>query len=436
MLEKILDTIEKYNMIEAGNEAVVALSGGADSVCLLLALNELKSILKIKVSALHVNHCLRGEESDGDERFCIELCKKYNIPIIIGRFDIKSIAKERKMSTELAARDVRYKFFAENSEGKKLATAHNANDNAETVIFNLTRGTGTKGISGIPPVRDNIIRPIIGVTREEIEKYLKEKNQSFVTDSTNLTDEYTRNKIRHNVIPVLLGINNGLFDTILSDSDNFRTDNQYIEEQTQLALEKCYHNKNKLYALSSFHPAIRHRCISYLLSENDIEVSRKKIDDIDNICLNGGKINLSRDIYAVSENNTLSIVKISEKIETLQISEKLKEGKNIFFDKCVYIKYCNINEKTSSIYIDADKICGDAIIRNRRAGDKIKLYGKNFTSSVKTMFNSKFKKSEREKICFICDELGPIFIEKIGIAQRVCTDENTKKIIEIKIDCV
>ena len=214
MLCQILDTAKKYSMTETGDEVIAALSGGADSVCLLLALNELKETLGIKLSAIHVNHCLRGNESDRDEQFCRDLCGRLRIPLICGRFNVKEEAENRKISTELAARDIRYRFFQENSSGKKIATAHTANDNAETVIFNLARGTGTKGIAGIPPVRGNIIRPLINVTRSQIENYLKEKNQEYVTDSTNLTDDYTRNIIRHIVIPVIEQINSSLFRTV------------------------------------------------------------------------------------------------------------------------------------------------------------------------------------------------------------------------------
>ena len=436
MLDHILEIIKKYNMLEAGDEVVTALSGGADSVCLLLALDELKNKLNIKVSALHVNHCLRGSESDRDEEFCRTLCEKRNIPFICGKFNVNEEAKKLKLSTELAAREIRYRFFAEHSKGKKLATAHNANDNAETVIFNLIRGTGTKGISGIPPVRDNIIRPLIGITRLQIEKYLEEKNQNFVTDSTNLTDDYTRNKIRHNVIPVLEEINSSLFSTITSDSDNFRTDNSFIEAECQKVWNSCIKQDSELTGLKNFHPAVRRRCISKLLSENNIEVNSRRINDIDEICIYGGKKNLSGDIYIISDKNRLYLKTISDSdVKPEPVCFILNEGINLFRNKTIEIRYKNISEKTEGTIIDAEKISGTAMIRSRMPGDRIRLNGNNFSSPVKKLFNKKFDVSERDNICIISDDEGPVFIEKTGISERVSVTESTNKIMEIIIHC-
>lgn len=431
MLNSVLDTIQKYKMITSGDEVVVGLSGGADSVSLLLALNDLKEKLGITVSALHVNHCLRGEESDRDEQFCIDLCKKYNISIISRKFDVISRAKADKTSTELAARDIRYEFFKENTKGKKLATAHNANDNAETVIFNMARGTGIKGISGIPPCRENIIRPLIETTREQIEIYLKEKNQSFVTDSTNLTDDYTRNKIRHNVIPVLLSVNSSLFGTISTNSDNFRLDNSFIEEEAEKAWDHVMSDPQTLCGLNSYHKSIRHRCIAHFLSLNHIESNSKRISEIDDICTGGGKINLSGNIYVLSRKNTLTIEKIDP--DHKDICFEMSEGENIFRNKKVFITKKSITDVSEMPSIDPDKIVGTAVIRNRRNGDKIKLYGKSFTSSVKKLLNEKVKVSERDNVLFIADDLGPIYIEGIGTASRTAVTPSSTHILDIEI---
>ncbi len=434
MLDQIMDTMQKYNMLNMGDRVVVALSGGADSVSLLLSLSELSDRLGITVSAIHVNHCLRGDESDSDETFCKELCKKNRITLISKRFDVLDYALKNKMSVEQAARNIRYDFFKENTAGKKLATAHTANDNAETVIFNLTRGTGIKGIAGIPPVRDNIIRPLIETTRQQVEDYLSEKNQNFVTDKTNLSDDYTRNKIRHNVIPVLEMINSSLFRTITADSYNFRLDNSYLEEQSVNAFNACHTDKNTLYGLNNYHKAIRHRCISMLLSANNIDISQKRISDIDIICTNGGKINLHNNVYIVCKMGIISIEDIHPS-EHEDIYTELKTGSNKFMNKEVIIFIRDISEKTSGTIIDADKLSGKVVLRNRRAGDKIQFKGNNFTSSVKKIFNEKFSLQERDQICFIADESGPVFIEKAGISERVKVTHDTKRVMEITIHC-
>lgn len=431
MLKSVLDTIKKYNMISSGDEVVVGLSGGADSVCLLLALNELRSELGITVSALHVNHCLRGEESDRDEQFCKELCQKIGIPIITGRFDVLSRSKADKTSTELAARDVRYKFFKENTLGKKLATAHNANDNAETVIFNLSRGTGIKGISGIPPCRDNIIRPLIETTREQIEEYLREKEQPFVTDSTNLTDDYTRNKIRHSVIPVLLSINSSLFGTVNTNSDNFRLDNSFIEEEADKAWENIKIDSQTLQGLNKYHKSVRHRCIARFLSANHIESDSRRISEIDDICINGGKINLTGNTFILSRKNMLTIENIAP--ERDDICFEMVHGENLFRNRKVIVTKKSISDFSGAPSIDPDKIVGTAVIRNRRSGDKIKLYGKPFTSTVKKLLSESTKVSERDNILFIADDLGPIYIEGIGIAARTAVTSSSSEFLEIII---
>ncbi len=437
MLDQILSVIEKYDMITPGDEVAVGLSGGADSVSLLLALNELKGRLKISLSAIHVNHCIRGAESDRDEQFCRDLCRRLDIPFICGRFDVISISKEKKMSVETAARDVRYAFFAEQTAGKKLATAHNANDNAETVILNLTRGTGTKGAAGIPPVRGNIIRPLIGVTRSEIEEFLAERGQDFVTDSTNLSDDYTRNTIRHNVIPVLEKINSALHRTILSDSDNFRTDNSFIEEQVQKAFDSASEDGHTLKGLNSLHPALRRRCIAKLLSAHGIETSSRRIADIETIISEGGKINLKGNIYAVSASGTLTVKETEPKTERSDSVQALplKSGTNRFMNRTVEAVYSDHDGNRDGIMIDADKTEGTVILRGRLPGDRIKLEGRDFTSSVKKLLNSRKDITDRDAVIFIADDDGPVFIEHIGIADRVKITKNTKKVLKINILC-
>ena len=435
MLHQILSVIEKYDMISPGDEVVAALSGGADSVCLLLALDALSERLQISLSAIHVNHCIRGEESDRDEQFCRDLCTRLGIPFTCGRFDVVSIAKERKLSLETAARDVRYAFFAEKTAGKKIATAHNANDNAETVILNLVRGTGTKGIAGIPPVRDNIIRPLLGCDRSDIENFLEERGQEYMTDSTNLSDDYTRNTIRHNVIPVLKKFNSALSRTMLSNSDNFRTDNSFLEEETKKAYAAHSVDKHTLKDLNSLHPAIRRRCILKLLSENGIEFGSRRIADLEYIVMNRGKINLMRDIFAVSENDTLALKKLCVKDPCLVQPVPLKPGENLFLNKTVEASFENFDGNTEGIIMDIGKLEGLLMLRSRLPGDRIKLEGRDFTSSVKKLMNSRKDITDRDSVVFICDDNGPVFIEHFGIADRVKITNSTKKIMRIRVVC-
>ena len=201
MLETVKRTIADHAMLAPGETVLLALSGGADSVALLCALRA----LGYPVRAFHLNHCLRGAESDRDEAFCRALCERLGVPLTVERIDVR--AQTAGEGIEAAARRIRYERLAAAAQGAKIATAHTADDNLETMLFHLARGTGPKGLAGIPPVRDGVIRPLIGVERAQVEAYLAELGQDYVTDSTNLADSYTRNRIRHGVVPALRQIN-------------------------------------------------------------------------------------------------------------------------------------------------------------------------------------------------------------------------------------
>lgn len=439
MLAKVYDFIIKNNMLSENDMVVCGLSGGADSVALLLALYELKEKLDITVESVHVNHCLRGAESDRDEMFCRELCKRLGITFQAVSCDVKGLSVSENISTEEAARKLRYKIFEEHSKGKKLATAHNANDNLETVIHNLTRGTGIKGLAGIPVKRGNIIRPLLTVTRQEIEDFLKKRGQEYVTDSTNLTDDYTRNKIRHRVIPILNELNKSVNETSVNTINAIREENDLIESIVSEAEKKC-RNGNCLCGLSKFHPVIRKRCIAHLITENSLPYSFSRLEEADNILMNGGKINLSNDIYLVSSNNKLELKVISQDKEK-SVFMPLSIGKNQPTENCTVmcelldcdnLKKIEAVHKNSTFYVaDYDKIRGRLIVRTRKFGDKIKLKGRNFTSSIKKLINERIPAEERPDLLFIEDEDGTVLAEKLGIAERIAVDNDTVRFLKI-----
>lgn len=232
-LEKVKKHIRENALLEKGDSVLVAVSGGADSVCLLDVLCALKEELSLSLFVAHVNHGLRGLEADRDEAFARELSKKYGLPCYVQKSDVKCVAKEKKCSLEEAGRIVRYDFFhaiCEKHGILKIATAHNKNDNVETVCMRFMRGTGLTGLCGIPvKTQGNIIRPLLFLSRDEIERYLFSRGLSFVTDSSNLEDEYTRNKVRHNLIPYILeNHNENFFDTLSSDITSFNEAESFI----------------------------------------------------------------------------------------------------------------------------------------------------------------------------------------------------------------
>ena len=228
---KVLQAINEYKMLEDTNEIVVGFSGGADSICLLHILDSIKNLFSVSVRAVHVNHGIRGDEADSDQEFTERFCNEHNIHIDTFRYNCIEEALKNKESIEECGRRLRYQAF-DSVCGKKtkIATAHNANDNAETIIFNITRGSSVKGLCGIPFVRDNIIRPLLYCSRKEIEGYCEENYLTYVTDSTNADTDYTRNKIRHLILPVLEEIKPGKFQLRFVDGETFRFPQTVLEQ--------------------------------------------------------------------------------------------------------------------------------------------------------------------------------------------------------------
>lgn len=280
-LENVVAAVRDFGMREFSDTAVIALSGGADSVSLLRAMTEQK--LFPNVRACHLNHGLRGAESDADEEFCRRLCDKLGVPVKIKRVSISEL-KENHESVEEAARRVRYGFFRECIEefGGVIATAHTASDSTETVLFNLTRGTGAAGLCGIPPVRVSggltVIRPLIYCTRADVEEYLSSVSQDYVTDKTNLCTDYSRNRIRLNVIPELEKINPSLSKTVSRMTKNLRSDNEFLDGLAGEALERCESGKGWIASeLNMLPEPIKLRAVRKILQDGGIEPSALRI---------------------------------------------------------------------------------------------------------------------------------------------------------------
>ncbi len=244
LLSVVLQTLERYGMIPAGTAVLCGFSGGADSVTLLSVLHELSEgrgdVPAFPLYACHVNHGIRGEEADRDEAFCRQFCEERDIPCVFLRRDIPSLAAESGLSEETVGRNVRYEFFAETAERiaadtgcdrVRVATAHTASDNAETMLFHLARGPGLSGLCGIPPVREDIIRPLIDCTREDIEAYCETMGLPFMEDSTNKDRSYARNRIRYDVLQTLRELNSGAVANMARTADTLRRDAAFLEEQ-------------------------------------------------------------------------------------------------------------------------------------------------------------------------------------------------------------
>lgn len=443
MITKLENTINEFQMLTPNETVLVGLSGGADSVALLLSLKE----IGYKVFACHINHQLRGEESDRDEAFCISLCENLNIKLIVEKIDVITFCKNNKLGIEEGARVLRYETFQKYCENAKIATAHSLSDSLETTLINLTRGTSLKGLCGIPPVRDNIIRPLISCTRQEIEIYLNEKQQSFITDSTNLSNDYTRNKIRNEIIPKLFDINNSLYKTYQRTIKNISRDEKTLDEiANNIFLLSKIENKFGEYYIQLIlaeKSAIINRVVAKILKENGQECTTVKISSIVEILNNNGKINISKDLYASATDEKLKIYHLYVQNEFIFERELELEKEIKFKNKIIYTKtekinnnnqIQNVNRKFAIYSLDYGKIQGKVVVRNRRNGDKIKFANKTHTTTIKTLFNSKISQENRDDVIFLADEDGVIFVEGFGIAERVAVDNITKNTLTININ--
>ncbi len=315
--EKVLQAVSEYNMLKPKNKVIVGLSGGADSVTLLHCLNSLKETLDIELYACHINHNLRGEDSDSDQKFAESLCQNLDIPLRAFSVDVKGMLQKHQ-STEEIARKLRYEKFSEYAEeiGARVATAHNACDNTETVLLNLIRGTGLKGLCGIPPVRERFIRPLIYCTREEIEEYIKANSLEYVTDKTNFSTDYTRNKVRLQLMPLLLEMNPSFHRGVSRTVTALRRDSDFIEGMAVEALdnarlEDCVYSSEKLARLDA---PVFSRAVSLMLWEKQVEPSALRINGFMEIIRSGkGKINLEKNKFAVVKKGRAEVQIIEQK---------------------------------------------------------------------------------------------------------------------------
>ena len=440
MTSKVIKTITEHCMISKGDTVGVGLSGGADSVALLHILVSNKDLLGIeKIKGIHIHHGIRGDEADRDLNFSKNLCEKLGVEFVCYYADIPTEAQKTGESIELCARRIRYDFFSQ-SDCTKIATAHNLNDNMETVIFNMTRGTSIHGLCGIPYVREIFIRPLLDCTRNEIEEYLKSNSLDFVTDSTNLCDDYTRNKIRHNIIPQLFSLNSS-FDKAFSNCvDSVKLANDFIMQSASEILEKARNTEENHYdckQIKGCHKAVENQVISMILKEQGVpDITKKYIDALSHIIENGGKANIGGDITANSDRVRLCFGEI-ENVEHFEIQlknneEKVKTPVGVLTIKNLFKEDLqNLNKIEMQDIIDCDKICGNLTIRNRVDGDAY-TPANRVNKKLKKLFNeSEISVYERSKMLIISDDNGIIWTQYFGVADRCKIDNNTYKGIMI-----
>lgn len=402
MLSKLLEMIRRYEMVQPGDRVICAVSGGADSVALLLAMYLLKAKLNIRLEAAHFNHRLRDGESDRDEAFVRQLCDRYDVTLHVGSGEVKP----GKKGLEAAARDARYGFF-ETLDGK-IATAHTADDNTETVLMHLVRGSGLKGLGGISPVRGKLIRPMLLVTREQVLAFLEEYHQPFVTDSSNETDAFLRNRLRHRVMPLLREENPRLSENVSAMAMRLRCDEEALEQSVDSAGEL------DVQQVKTMHPAVRSRVISSFLKQNGVrEPDADDIAKTEALLFSGkpsAKAVFSGGITVCRRYDKL--VRVCQEAPITQIplqypgvTELPQLGLRIRCEEAASVR------NGPSVFTVHTR--GQLVVRHREAGDAVTLAGG--TKSLKKLFiEKKIPADTRDRVPVIADEQGVLGIYGIG----------------------
>jgi tRNA(Ile)-lysidine synthase len=430
MINKVLQTIAKYKMLNDSSQTniLVALSGGADSVCLLYVLNEISKDYNLHLEAAHINHKIRGVESDNDQKFVEDLCKKLNIKLHILEKDVLRYSKKNGKSIEDAGREVRYSFFKTIARDEtKIATAHTKDDNAETVLINILKGNMPLGI---PNIRDNIIRPLIEVAKKDIYSYLKENKIAFRVDKTNFSSDYFRNKVRLELIPkIKQEFNTNFINTIYNTTDILQKENDFLEALVLDFINKhsnIVDNKIKIpiLELEKLDIAILRRLIRklfYIISNENTSISFLNIRDVIeliNKAATGKKVELPKKIVAQIEYDSF-IIKKNKEIKNSGYLYHL----NLINNK-VYIKECNLTLILSENPIDIKykylyKVKSSSLtIRNKKAGDRIYLDRINGHKKLSDIFiNKKIPLEMRNSI--------PLVLEDDNIVIITGIDKNT-----------
>lgn len=411
-VDKVRNTIIKHRLINRGERVLVALSGGSDSVSMLNILIALSKEMYFSVCAAHLNHNIRAEAGE-DERFVRELCSSYGIDCFVKSVDVTAYAKERSISTELAGREIRYAFFEELRGEKgidKIATAHNKNDSAESILLHLIRGCGIDGLSGISPQRDNhIIRPIIDLCKSEIEEYCKANSLKYVVDKTNFKTDYTRNKIRLLLMPVIeKEINPNFVNTVTENADIFTEASEFLDSYSEKVYNNiCRNNTADIDRLLSEDTAVI-RCILQRLyceyKKSHEKLSVKYINELINIIKcgeNSKTINLPNKISARIEYGRLYFTDTEKKSKGF--CYPLCENEEIFVSECgfsVIIKRENAfeNSTKSKIFFYADDN-SEFMIRSRQNGDIFFPVGMQGRKRISDLFcDMKIPSAKRDNI--------------------------------------
>lgn len=450
----------RFRMVEPGSKVVVAVSGGADSVALLHLLHLLKDDLDLSMHVAHLNHMLRGEESEKDAVFVAGLAGRYDLPCTVEAIDVETYRREKKLSIELAAREVRYRFLddtARNVGASKVALAHHGDDQAETILINFLRGSGISGLKGILPVREGFIRPLLCLRKAELERYCEETGLSFRRDSSNLQQVYTRNRIRLNLIPLLeKEYNPELVPALLRMGELCREENEYLEEKARLAFEgvqKETHDGRVALDLAGLKvmPLVLRRRVLRLawgaIAGPDKNMSFHHTAAVIGLIDRGepglqislpdlvSAIRLPPDLVFFRERETKHI---PEYIYPLQVpgSTFIPELSRLL--QAVIVPRANLADPRlllpDEIYLDFDKLPSKLFVRRRLNGDVFQPFG--LTSEMKLkdfLIKQKIPLAVRDQLPLISTPEEIVWVAGVRAGERWKVDETTRRVLHLKV---
>jgi len=432
MEDKLLALAREYDMLPRGGTVLCALSGGADSVTLFHRLYTLQEPLGFTLAAAHYNHCLRGEESDRDEVFVRDLCARYGVPLTVGSGDVAGYAKARGLTLEEAARELRYDFLTAAAQGagaSRIATAHNAGDNAETILLHLIRGAGLQGLTGIPPRRGALVRPLLTTTREEIIAYLSRHGLDHVEDSTNADNAYSRNKLRNQVIPLLQELNPQAVEHMGAAAARLKADNDCLTAQAANALLEAQPTQGGWQVpVSAFRRprpiALRMvRVLFARLGEHDFRAAH--LLSVLELCGNqspSARVDLPHGLTARREYGLLVVEKKRPadppEPVPLELGQVVEYGPWL-----IGLRPVTVPEGGKGVYLN---LPGPAVVRPRRTGDTLALPGRKNRTLKKLFIDAKLPRERRESWPVVAFEDRVLYVPGFGPQREFVASPGTE----------
>ncbi|MEA2031805.1 MAG: tRNA lysidine(34) synthetase TilS [candidate division Zixibacteria bacterium] len=453
MIEKFRKTIKKHNLIAPGNSVLVGLSGGPDSVALVHILHQLKSELELFVGVVYVNHGIRVDEAAAEEEFCQTFCNKLSLDLMIVREDIPVLARKHRKGIEETARNFRYGVFdriASEDGYDKIAVGHHADDQVETILFKILRGTGRIGLLGMSHHRGKIIRPLLDVTRKEILQYIEEHNLSYCIDKTNQDLDIRRNFIRNQLLASIREhINPRVDSALLNLSDTMLYEEQYLQSVVEQALEKTvsYSIGGKielaLEPLCGYHKWLRRRLLRHCLtaaSKNGLSPNKVTVERMDTACLKKYKaISLPGKIQAVRIDKKMVIFRreVSSEVRQLETDNEVSlEGIALNFGyRTEKFRQSDMHwiRRSLSVVIDIDKVKPPLVVRRIRDGERFGPLGMIGSKTINSYLSDKgVHRVYRDEVPVVCDRRGIVWLVGFEIADSVKTNEKTKKVIRLE----